>query len=364
MNGRAGREREAVLFVIAARHVQQRVAGKGIRLDELRGVRRVPRAAEVLPLAVDAGHRLEVPRHVLGQRHLDRAVLERAPRVVLLLEDDAARRIDRAEAAERLVRPARVDAVDVDARPHVLVTAVNAGDIQAHQAGELLAEAEDHLVDEGLMQAVGEFVIGNRCAAGRRNHRGLEPPVAVDVVLVTLPRRLVGAEQGDRVPPHHLLVHARIAAAQHVARILGEQVREAEPRTNRAAVLPHDVEDLVVALDEIGADAEVHRQPVVGVPRVLHIERKVAVARRPRGQRHRRVVAAVERHGAAGDVAGGQEPVFLEHEPAVDVLGRLVVGVARGRKEPGLKLVAARQSVPVVRQVAAQHDLRCRLVSV
>ena len=100
-------------------------------------------------------------RHVLREGDLDRAVVERAPRVVLLLEDDAAVRIDSAEAAERLVRSRRVDAVDVDPRPVVVVRAPDAGHVEAELPAELPPDADDVLVDVGLVEAVGELVVGD-----------------------------------------------------------------------------------------------------------------------------------------------------------------------------------------------------------
>ena len=75
-----------------------------------------------------------------------------APRGVGLLHDHAAVGIDQAEAAERLIRSARIDAVDVDLGVGVLEVAAVERQIEADLSGELLGEADRVLVDEGLVQ--------------------------------------------------------------------------------------------------------------------------------------------------------------------------------------------------------------------
>ena len=84
-------------------------------------------------------------------------MLDRRPRPVVLLENLAAVRVDEAEAAERLVRSRRVDAVDVDQRVAVPHVAPRAGDVEADAAGELPREPDDELVDERVVQVLVEL---------------------------------------------------------------------------------------------------------------------------------------------------------------------------------------------------------------
>src|SRR4029453_9436228 len=105
----------------------------------------------MLPLAVDPNEDLEVVRQVLRDRRFNCLPFERAPGIVRLLKDDSAVRIDQSKSAKRLIWPTRISAVDVNPRVHVLITALHPGDVRTPLPGELLAEADDELVDGRLV---------------------------------------------------------------------------------------------------------------------------------------------------------------------------------------------------------------------
>ena len=116
-------------------------------------------------------------------------------------------------------------------------------------------------------------------------------------------------------------MHAPGGAAQHVAGVSGDQEREAEPRPDIGAVHAFDAVDVVEAAHEVDADADVRRQPRVRLPRVLDVDADVAVARGGVMELERRLVAAVEGHGAAVRVVRIDLPHFVQAEAVVDQRG-------------------------------------------
>ena len=82
---------------------------------------------------------------------------------------------------------------------------------------------------------IGWLMSGSNCRpetdavrAGVVEHR-LEGPVAIEIVGVADGGRVGAAERRHAMPPAlQLLVHPRERAAQHVLRVLGQQIREAE----------------------------------------------------------------------------------------------------------------------------------------
>jgi hypothetical protein len=170
-------------------------------------------------------------------------------------------------------------------------------------------------------------------------------------------RGLVGAEQRHRVAPHHLLVHAHVAAAKDVLRVGGDHVGEAEAGPDLGAVLAHDVEDPVLAVHLVQPHAQVEGQSRRRAPRVLNVDADVAVVGLAGVHGDRALVTPVERHGPRGWVVRVDEPLLLEHEAVVHVLCLQVVSVARRREEPGLELVGPAPAFLEPGEVAADDDL-------
>ena len=251
---------QRVVVAVAEELLRQvAVVGERIRLHEAGRIGRVPRAGQVLPLPRGAGNHLEAVRHVLGEGHLDGVHDHARPGVVGLLGDDAAVGIDQAEAAERLPGPRRIDAVDVHLGEVVLVAALRGGHADADLPWELAVVADRELVEVGLVQVLVEQQIGIDAARRRREHRGtVARLVDVDVGRVHGPER---AEGHDVVAPVHLFIESSITGADDVARVFGDQVREADARLHRRALLPVDAQDLVVALDEVHPQADIGGEP-------------------------------------------------------------------------------------------------------
>ncbi len=114
------------------------------------GIGGIPVAGHVLPLVVEAEHRLKRSPEPLRPGDLESAVDELAPGVVGLLVDDAPVGIDGAEADERLARTVRIDAVHIGQGVGLGVAAMDERDVERELLGELLPETEDVLVDERL----------------------------------------------------------------------------------------------------------------------------------------------------------------------------------------------------------------------
>ena len=229
----------------------------------------------MLPLAGGAGDELEAVGHVLCERHLHGVDNHLCPGVVLFLGDDAAVGIDAAEAAEGLVGTRRVDAVDVDLGEIVVVAAVRRGDADADLAGELAVEAHREFVQPGLVQVLGEEQARVDAARGGRVHLGAVP-VLVDVDVGDVDG--AGLTKGDDVVAAvDLFVEPAVAGANDVAGVLGDQIRDPGAGLHGGALLPVDVRDGVVALDEVDAQADVGRQPRRRRVGVLQVERKIAV---------------------------------------------------------------------------------------
>ena len=217
------------------------------------------------------------------------------------------RSVDLAEATERLVRSARIEAVDVDLAIAVLERAPRRRQIDADLSLELLRETEHQLVDERLMDVRIE---GERAELRRARGRGvgqLEDAVAVRVELLdALPlRRLRERTVGrDRIAAVDLLDQAAVEDADDVARIFREERRQPEPRTDVGAVHPLDLVDVVEAPDEVDAETGIrgHR---VRLPRVLRVERVVA-SRAAVVSVSAGLVAAVERHQPGGGSFGSR----------------------------------------------------------
>ncbi len=350
---------QAVPVVVAARHVQVRVVREVVRLKERRLVGRVPCARHVVPLAVEPGHQLEVVGHVLRHRHFHGAVLERGPRVVGLLLDLAPFRIDSSEAAKWLARRRRPEAVDLAERPHVLVAARDEPDVQTRLERELPAVADDPFVHPRLV-VVRIKLLSCQCRCGRRREAlGLEHAVQVVVVERADVDRAAPAKTRDGVAAHHLLAHAHPGPAQHVSRVLGQQVRHAEARLNGPGFLACDVEDQILALDPVGSHADVEGQPVVRLPVVLEVERPVLIARAACGNLDRVRKVAPERHCPERRIAVvHRHPVFLV-EAVVRVTRIRVVHVAGLDEEARLELVRATPACPEPGDVSAdQRDRR------
>ncbi len=338
---------------------QVAVVVEGIGLDEARRVGRVPSAGQMLPLPGGAGDHLEVVRHVLGERHLDGVHDHAAPRVVRLLGDNAAVGIDQAETDERLARPVGIDAVDVDLAEVVFVVAMRGGHAEADLPRELPVVADRELVDVRLMQVLVEQQTGIDAVARRgRDDRGPGAVLGrVDFGLVERARRL--AEGHDVVAAVDLLVETAVAGADDVPRVLGDEKRGADARLHRDAFLSIDVEQGVVAFDEVDAQTAVDGQARRGRPRVLRVESDVAVVFAD-GRAHRgRAVALVERREAKQVVGRVDPAVAAQAEAAIDLLGDGLAHQRRRRPDAGLELVAATPALLVVGEVAAdQPDVR------
>ncbi len=231
------------------------------------GIRRVVLALDALPLPVDARENLEVVLEVLGGRDLERGVVQSRPGVVRLLVEDSASGVDAAESDEGLSRSIRIDAVHIDAGVGVLVFAIDDRDVDRQLSRELRPVPEDPLVDERLMQVRIELVSAEGHRHRGSHDSGLENPVARGIVFIDLVGSRGVAEDGDRVATHDLFVEPSVAAADDVARVLGEQVGEARPGRDRGVVHPIDVEDIVVPLDEVRAQSEVQASAGDGASR-------------------------------------------------------------------------------------------------
>ena len=215
---------------------------------------------------------------VLGEDHLDVGHDHLAPGRVGLLHDHPAIGIDAAKPSEGLVRPVRVDAVDVDFAVGVLEVSPVEREIEAELTRELPGKSDGVFVHEWLMQfgIEGQPVDGRR--GGRGDDLGLEDAIAVGVVNIALepPRRR--PEGRDRIPAVDLLVDAPEKGAHHVAGIFGDEIRAAHTRADVGAVHALDTENVVEAADEISTNANIQRESLAGFPRVLHVDADVTVA--------------------------------------------------------------------------------------
>ena len=171
----AGGEAVLILHPVGAPH--EPVVRERIRLDEARRVGRIPCPGQVLPLAVNGPEELESIGQVLGNRDLEGAIVVLAPRVVGHAVQEPAVRIHEPESAERLVRPCRIDPVDVHLRVLLFVDLDDARYVHTRLARELTPEADRELVEQRLMQLSVELLRGNRRRPGRghddssRTHR-------------------------------------------------------------------------------------------------------------------------------------------------------------------------------------------------
>ena len=162
---------QRVVVAVAEQLLRQiAVVLEGVGLHEQRRIGRIPRAVQVLPLPREAGHHLEVVRHVLRERRFPRVDDHLRPGGVGLLRDDALVRIDAAEADERLERRRRVDAVDVDLAEVVVEAAVRQRRADAHLPLQLPAVAHRVLVDVRLVQVLVEQQVRIDAARRRRDH--------------------------------------------------------------------------------------------------------------------------------------------------------------------------------------------------
>ncbi len=153
---------------VAPRHPHRFVVGKVIGLDEPRGISRIPRSRQVMPLLVESCHGLEVMGDPLHDGDLERGVDQLAPRIVGLLVEDAAVRIDEAETDKGLVRTVGIDTVDIDQCIDIGVAAVDESRVHGDEPRELLSETQDILIHMGLGQVGIELDGRIDLARGRR----------------------------------------------------------------------------------------------------------------------------------------------------------------------------------------------------
>jgi len=183
--------------------------------------------------------------------------------------------IDEAEAAERQIRSGWIDAVDVDLFELIVVDASGRRQVGADLPRKLMPESDHVLIGPGLMQIRVEQQRRTHAPRRRRRDRRLD---AVPVEVHVARGHAAGVAEGhDVVAAIHLLVQARVAGAQHIAGVLRHQIGDARSGVNRRALLPINIQQLVMPPNPVHAQAEVRRHAGMRPPGVLKIQRGVLV---------------------------------------------------------------------------------------
>ena len=351
--------RKAVLILHAVGSPDVLVVRERVGLDELRRVGRVPRPLEMLPLPLRREEHLEVVRHVLRQRRLQRLVAGGAPGVVRQPVEQSLIRIDSAESSERPERRVGIEAVDVHLRVLIVVHLDDDAGVERDLTGELPAVAERPFVEVRLVQIRIELQVRDARRHRRRHDHRLEHAVRIEIVFVAQPLRVVAAEGRHRIArAHQLLMVFAVRAAQHVLGVGCQHVRESEARCEFGARLPLQVPQHVEAPHQIDAQPGRRRHPS-RAPAVLRVEADVLVASvRLIEVQVADDVLPVEGHRARRGVGRVHHPALLEDEAVVQVLDVLVVDAPRHREDAGLELVRSAPSLLVVGRIAAQHRYR------
>ena len=216
-----------------------------------------------------------------------------------------------AESAKGLEGRIGPEAVDLDQRVEVLHFLVHARDVNAQLTRKLPAISEDVFVGVGLgdvgVQLQAHLILGG----GWRQVFGLEHTVAVKVVGDPSVDGAAAQEPRHVIAPGQGLVGAGNAASQNTARVAIEHVGHPQARADLGAVLPGDIEDLVLTLDKVDADADVQREPRTKLDRILHVQGEVSFPRRQLVQAGRRDKVAAEGDEARPQVVGIAQPHLL-----------------------------------------------------